>query len=110
MVRSISVNEPEVLRLHVDFNFGGRNGSTGFTELGPKSGDRRGMQPEFQEQFDTAGIEPVEGLVVTLVDERSDLNDEGVVCGMEVLAKLEWIEDHWRATWPWDAMTWVPSK
>lgn len=66
----------------------------------------------FKDQFEAAGVEPTEGLTVVLIEEGSDLNDDGVLCDMEVVATLERIKDaqSWRAAWPWDAMTWIPSK
>ena len=48
--------------------------------LHPKTGDRAGMKTHVRAQFDSAGVEPVDGMVVVLVDERGDIDDEGITC------------------------------
>jgi len=104
----------EPVRLNVDFNYGGRNPATneGAVMLYPKSGDRTGMLAQIQAQFESAGVEPVDGMAVVLVDERADSDEHGRVCDMVVAGKLRWSPaDHqWRATYVWDAMAWVPSQ
>ncbi len=85
----MSMGELTHLRLQIDFNYRGRIANTGYVVLYPKTGDRMGMHPGSRAQFDAAGIEPVNGMVVLLVENRADLNDGGVVCDMQVVSKLE---------------------
>jgi hypothetical protein len=99
-------------RITVDFNYGGRlETGEGVTILNPKSGDRSGLNPRMREELAAAGVEPREGMRVRLVDPRTDLDDEGRVCDMEVEGLITIYPDGaWAAVWDWDAMEWVPSE
>jgi hypothetical protein len=89
------------LRLTVDFNYGGRSTlrERAVVYLNAKHGDRTGMSPDIRSQFDAAGAEPTVGMVVRLVDPAKDLDDDGVVCDLEVDGILSWADDGmgWRA-------------
>jgi hypothetical protein len=101
------------VRLNVDFNYGGGDPTTnqGAVMLYPKSGDRTGMLAHIKSQFEAAGVVPVDGMTVVLIDKRADTDEVGRECDMVVEGRLQWHPDsrRWSAAYEWDAMTWIPS-
>jgi hypothetical protein len=101
--------------LVVDFNFGGITGGfaggPGLVFLSPKRGVRSGLRDDIREQFEAAGVVPGEGLEVLLVDPRSDADESGTVCDMQVEGTLLWVDDGigWRASYESQAVRLVPS-
>jgi hypothetical protein len=101
-------------RLRVDFTYGGCDPVTrkGGVALFPKRGDRTGMKADVRAQFESSGIEPVDGMRVLLIDEQTDADDEGRICDVVVPGILRWDSERrqWNATYNGDEMTWVPSE
>lgn len=94
------------LRLEVDFNYGSREAVC----LYPKSGHRRGFKPSIEVQFQAAGMKPHDGLAVVLFEPRCDLDDDGVVCDLEVAGILRKTDEgRWIATFHEGDRKWVPS-
>jgi hypothetical protein len=100
------------MRVTVDFNYGGVQGTTGVVYLSPKSGDRSGFAPHIEAQFENAEVTPAVGMAVRLVDPKNDLDDEGRVCDLEADGTLEWIDDGhgWRAVYRIDSIARIPSE
>jgi len=101
------------LKLIVEFSYGGvsKADREGAVMLHPKRGNRTGMLPQIEAQFEAAGIEPVDGMTVLLVEKRADLGEDGIVCDMEVEGTLNWHEEgqRWWASYDPSAVVRVPS-
>ena len=96
----------ELLRLRVDFNYG----RGGFVYLNPKLGDRSGLSSDVVEQFRIGDVSPIEGLRVLLWDPRSDTDDDGITCDMEVTGELQRDSNGWwGAAFDGNAIRWIPS-
>jgi hypothetical protein len=100
------------LRLIVDFNYGGGRGPEGVVFLSPKAGDRSGLKPDIQTQFDAAGVVATVGMTVRLVDPHSDQNLAGDLCDLEADGTLERSDagPEWKASYRTESLTWVPVK
>jgi hypothetical protein len=107
----VAMSPKDPLRLIVDFNYSGEKDGVVGVFLGSKQGDRAKLSNHVQKQFDAASTSPEEGMKVLLVDPRSDLDDQGVECDMEVVGTLHWVEDGWgwRALYQPEELRWVPS-
>jgi hypothetical protein len=97
--------------LVADFLYGGTGGKRGWVFLGPKEGNRAGLKPDVQAQFDQMGVEPREGLRVHLVDSTPDLDDGNSPSHIEVDGTLAWVDDGfgWRVFYDDDSAMWVPD-
>jgi hypothetical protein len=100
-----------IICLRVDFNYGGRREDHGIVYLNYKSGDRSKMSSVHDEIFLSGGVVAAEGVPVLLSNPRSDLDENGTVCDMEVRGWLTWNEQFstWMAVYPWNEMKWTPS-
>ena len=89
------MSSSEPIRLNIDFNYGGVNPSTnqGAVMLLIQWKWRSdGDASHVREQFESAGIEPVDGMTVVLVDERADRDDDGNICDMVVIGMLKVVD------------------
>ena len=101
-----------MISLHVDFNYGGVQGSTGVVYLSPKVGHRSGIATQVQRQLDAAGLTAEVALKVRLVEYANDEDESGEICDIEADGTLQWIDDGhgWRAIYESDSWTLVPVR